>query len=79
MVKLMVDVELMQAELKYDFTKANKKIDPRPRFIAVFKKHGLTEEQFNQNLEYYGAHPLQMKDVYVEVIEELSRAQAEMH
>lgn len=78
MVGLMVDVELMQAELKYDFTKANQKIDPEPRFEEVFKQHGLTRESFNSNLEYYGARPLQMKDIYVDVIEELSRAQAEI-
>lgn len=79
MVDLMVDVELLQAELKYDFTKANRKIDPEKRFEEVFKENGLTKDQFNKNLEYYGARPLQMKEIYVEVIEELSQAQAELN
>ena len=33
-------------------------------YIHIFKKHNITEEQFNNNIAYYSTYPEEMEKIY---------------
>lgn len=79
MVELLVEIELVQAEVKYSVSSDTRKDGFNKEFDEVFSKYGLTRELFNKNLEYYCKDPLIVKDLYDKVIVRLSEKQAHLN
>lgn len=78
LVKILVDVHLIEASLK---TKHTKKPD-NERFTNIyydqlFKKYGITREQLNQSLDYYQRHAETFDKIYEQVITELSKLESQ--
>ncbi len=46
-------------------------------YKAVFESHGTTPEHFMESVRYYSKHPGQLDKIYEEVLNDLSRKQAE--
>ncbi len=84
MVGLITEVELTQALIK--LKSANKDtIESKSEmfegihtnFEELFKEFSTTEEQFNNSLTYYGQKPETLENIYLRVINNLSKKQAE--
>lgn len=79
MVEVMVDVQIFEAVIE------GKKLPDdsmavllATNYDAIFRKHGITEEQFHQTFEYYEASPAKMDAMMDIVVDRLSRLEAEM-
>lgn len=79
MVDLMVDVEIAQAKLKFEFASEGKTPNYTEEYSRVFQKHKLTKNRFIQNVDYYCSEPMLMRKVYDKVIVELTEKQAELN
>ncbi|PCH98103.1 MAG: hypothetical protein COB85_02205 [Bacteroidetes bacterium] len=78
MVELLVDIQLIEGGIiirKMDHKKFGDDINAY--YQETFKKHGLTKESFELNLKYYTDNPEKLEVVYEEVLNELSKLQAE--
>jgi len=78
MVELLVDIQLIEGGIiirKLDEKKFGEEINAY--YQKAFKKHGLTKETFEYNMRYYTDNPEILDAVYEEVINEISRQQAE--
>ena len=78
MVELLVEIQLIEGGII--IRKLDEKIfaeEINAHYQITFKKHGLTKKTFEYNMRYYTDHPAQLEAVYEEVINELSRQQAE--
>ena len=74
MNKILVDVHLAEAALKYKRAKGKKfKLYSNQYFEHVFKKHNISKKQFDESLEYYYQHEKQLDKIYVNVLNELKK------
>lgn len=78
MIDLLVDMEVVQATLKYDAASERIKPNYTLAFEEVYQKHHLNKELFDTNLNFYCAEPLKMRKVYDKVLVKLSEQQAEL-
>ncbi len=78
MVELLVDIQLIEGGIiirKLDENKFGEEINAY--YQNTFKKHGLSKKTFEYNMKYYSDHLEKLEIIYEEVINELSRLQAE--
>ena len=75
----MVDAQIFEAIVE------GKKMygDSLPRFIKsnyeeIFRKHGITKDQFLRTFDYYEHNPGKMDELMAKVIDELSKMEAEV-
>lgn len=76
MIDVLVEMELAQATMKFEMITDMAKPNYKGKFSEVYQKFDISEEQFHLNLDYYCAEPLKMKNLYENVIVELSERQA---
>lgn len=74
MVKILKDVHLLEATLAARKTAVGI-TDPVGEF-DVFKKNGVTREQYNNSIAWYSKHLEAFKEIYNTVFDELKREQA---
>ncbi len=70
MVEILTDCYLVESSVRQEGTPL--KVDEMKNYYQeVFKKHGVTEEQFNKSYDYY-CHDLEKADkIYEKVLEKL--------
>lgn len=71
MVDLLVDVHKAEAVIESNYGDYNSKADKKKLREAVFLKHGITKEQFDTNLVWYGHHIEDYMKIYEQVVERL--------
>ncbi|HIY49872.1 MAG TPA: DUF4296 domain-containing protein [Candidatus Barnesiella excrementavium] len=71
MVDLLVDVHKAEAVIESNYGDYNSKADKKKLREAVFLKHGITQEQFDTNLVWYGHHIEDYMKIYEQVVERL--------
>ncbi len=79
MVEIIVDVSIAESAINIQQRRgiaANKNV--KKYFDEVFKKHNVKKEDFQKSFKYYSRDPKEMKKIYTEVIEDLSRKQSEI-
>ena len=79
LVKILVDVHLIEASLKIKHTKK----PDNERFTnlyynQLFNKYGITREQLNQSLTYYQRHAEIFDKIYEQVITELNKLESQV-
>jgi hypothetical protein len=79
MIDVLVDMELAQATVKLNSATQNSKQDYKVEFEKVYTKYNITQEEFNENIEYYCQLPLNTRQMYDSVIVRLSEQQAELN
>ena len=78
MIKILVDVELAEAAISYKQGK-----NGPPEFYAnyyykaVFQKHHITKQQFDESLNYYAQKNDELSDIFTQVTNNLSLTQSE--
>jgi len=77
--QVMVDVEILEATLKL---KLIRKSDIRDRILIyydqIFEKHGITEKQFRDNLEFYNKQAARIAVIYDSLEVRLGRMKSEL-
>ncbi len=71
MVDLLVDVHKAEAVIESNYNQYSSKADKKKLREAVFLKHGITQEQFDTNLVWYGHHIEEYMKIYEQVVERL--------
>ena len=71
MVDLLVDVHKAEAVIESNYNQYSSKADKKKLREAVFLKHGITQEQFDTNLVWYGHHIEDYMKIYEQVVERL--------
>ena len=69
MVDLLVDVHKAEAVIESNYNQYSSKADKKKLREAVFLKHGITQEQFDTNLVWYGHHIEDYMKIYEQVVE----------
>ena len=77
MVDIMVDIHLVEGARSGTLLLGD--TNKLPDYYArIYEKYGLTEAEFKTNFDWYTQHPQQLKEVYEEVIVELSKLEEEI-
>ena len=71
MVDLLVDVHKAEAVIESNYNQYSSKAYKKKLREAVFLKHGITQEQFDTNLVWYGHHIEEYMKIYEQVVERL--------
>jgi hypothetical protein len=78
MVFIMMDVHIAEAGVKTlaaDSTMVNLK----NYYQYIYKKHHITEEQFQYSLRFYTYHPAVLQEIYTKMAEEMSKKETEVY
>lgn len=81
MADVMVDIHLMEASMnitgvnpsRIDLAGGNVSLN-----IDILKKHNLTKKQFDESFNFYSNNPELLSEVYQQVLNNLSKLQAEV-
>jgi hypothetical protein len=78
MVRVMTDIYIIDAATNLqNFQGITMPADPRVSYEKFLKKDNATYGDFNRSYEFYLKHPKELSEIYNEVLNELSRQQAE--
>lgn len=80
MVAIMTDIHLIEATMNLNVLgpqSVNNTNNSSP-VIDVFTKHHITKEQYDASFLFYTQHPEMLNDIYKEVLNELSKMQAQV-
>lgn len=78
MVEVMVDVQIFEAVIEGKrYSDDSLAVLLETNYDAIFRKHGITEEQFHQTFAYYEASPAKMDAMMDIVVDKLARLEAE--
>lgn len=74
---ILVDMQLAEAmKIKAGITDSLAKDSLLVQYALIFKKHHISQEQFEQSFAFYKANPKLLEEIYDKTINELSRMQA---
>ncbi|MDF1672539.1 MAG: DUF4296 domain-containing protein [Vicingaceae bacterium] len=79
MVDLMVELEIVQATLKYDAASEGLNPNYTKEYNKVFESYNINKKGFNISLDYYCSEPLKVKNIYDKVIVKLSENQGKLN
>lgn len=77
MTQLLTDLHLVEGYISSGFARDSADQKLLNYYHTVFKKYGVTEEQFQKSFEFYLRHPKLLDGVYQDVLEEMSKEEAE--
>lgn len=77
MVGVMLDIHISEATMNMTPINRNVSDSPKPG-IDVLKKNNISKEQFDESFVFYTQHPLLLNEIYEEVMDSLSKMQAEV-
>jgi len=77
MVEVITEIELTQALIKLKFLHQDT-LNPQQLFNEVYSDFNVSKEQFNKSLAFYSQEPKTIENIYVKVIINLSKRQAEI-
>ena len=76
---LLKDCQLAESAINIKKLKQpNDNMYSRKLYKEVFKKHQITEDQFNANIDYYKDKPKELLQIYSDVVDSLSKIQSTM-
>jgi hypothetical protein len=75
MVEVITEIELTQALIKLKFSNQDT-VNQQQLFNEVYKDFNVSEEAFNNSLTYYSKKPKLLEEIYVKVINNISKKQA---
>lgn len=78
MVKVLVDVHLLQASIQLGIGQDGQDTNTKAAFERIWKKHSMTEDKYNKSIEFYTLHPSVLDSIYDKVINTLSLQKAQL-
>lgn len=67
-VKLTAELLVLEGIHTQTFRRPNVPAEIYGAFAGVFKRHGITSKQWEENLEYYMLNPKEMQKMYADVV-----------
>jgi hypothetical protein len=77
MVFIMMDVHIAEAGVK-TLSADSVAINTKTYYAFIYKKHHITEEQFQKSLRFYTYNPELLQEIYIKMTEEMSKKEAEV-
>lgn len=77
MVGIMLDIHISEATMNMTPINRNASDSPLPG-IDVLKKNNISKEEFDESFIFYTKHPVLLNEIYDEVMDSLSKMQAEV-
>jgi hypothetical protein len=77
MVEVITEIELTQALLKLKIANQDT-INQNQLFEEVYDESDISEEEFNNSLVFYSKEPKLLEEMYIKVINNISKEQAEL-
>lgn len=79
MVSILVDVELAESALRQKQNFGHEISEAKEAyFVAIFKKHNVSKEQFDRSLAFYKQDLESINSIYEDVITDLSKLESEI-
>jgi len=79
MIGLMVDINILESAVGLKKLKDQDKDEMISKYYdSIFKTHRTNKIAFEESMEYYYKHPELLEKIYEDVIDELSKKQAEV-
>ncbi|MGB3947726.1 MAG: DUF4296 domain-containing protein [Bacteroidia bacterium] len=77
MIDVMLDIHISEATM--NMTPINRNVSDTPvPGIDVLKKNNISKEQFDESFIFYTQHPVLLNEIYDQVMDSLSKMQAEV-
>lgn len=69
----LLDAQLIEARMNHEMILEQMKTMPVQKYYdELFEKHQITEDKFQKTFNYYTEHPDEMKEIYEEIMTELT-------
>jgi len=78
MVEVLTDIHLVKASQQMGIALDTLDTSRRTPFDYVWKKHHITEEEYNNSLSFYTQNPNMLDSIYENVLNNLSKQKAEL-
>jgi hypothetical protein len=78
MVFILMDVHIAEAGVK-SLSADSLMINTKTYYEFIYKKHQITEEQFQKSMRFYTYQPELLQEIYVKMTEEMSKKEAEVN
>ncbi|MBL7927210.1 MAG: DUF4296 domain-containing protein [Bacteroidia bacterium] len=79
LISVLTDIEIADAALtQISITDSLRALKGNAYYNQVFKKHGVTANDFKTTMDWYAAHPRNLSEVYTTVLDSLSKMQSEV-
>ncbi len=78
LVPILADIQIAQAsQIIYEYSDTVK-YSLKQYQMEILKKKNISEEKFHESMKFYAEHPELLKEIYDEVVNELSRREGEL-
>jgi len=78
MVQILSDANVLQASAQLGYSTSDKDTSVQMAYQSLWKKHNLTENSYDQNMQFYCDHPKLLDSIYEKVLSNLNRRKAEL-
>jgi hypothetical protein len=78
MASLLTDVHILQASLQLGLVRHDSIIPAPAAFAELWKKHHITQKDYNRYVDYYTRHPRLLDSVYEKVLINVSEEKAKL-
>jgi len=78
LVPILADIQIAQAsQIIFEYSDTIR-YSLKQYQMEILKKKNISEEKFQESMEFYSEHPELLKEIYDEVVNELSRREGEL-
>lgn len=75
----LLEAQLIEARMNHELVVSHHSAIPADQYYAeMFKAQGTTKDQFQRSFTYYSGRPEEMKGIYEDILNELSRRKDEL-
>ncbi|HXB13448.1 MAG TPA: DUF4296 domain-containing protein [Bacteroidia bacterium] len=78
LVLVLTDVHILQATMQLGYTQNDSLFTSHKAFQSIWKKHHMTEGDYEKDMKFYSYHPEILDSVYEKVLSNLEEQKAEL-
>jgi hypothetical protein len=78
LVQVLTDVHILQATMQLGYPQTDSATTSQKAFEALWKKHHITESDYQKDMKFYSYHPELLDSVYDKVLSNLAEQKAEL-
>jgi hypothetical protein len=78
MVQIVTDVHILQATLQLGYMQQDSGVTTQKAFESIWKKHHITQADYDHSMKYYTYHPAMLDSIYERVLNNLAQQKAEL-
>ena len=78
LVEVLTEVHILQATMQLGYTQNDSLFSAQKAFQTLWRKHSMTESDYQKDMKFYGYHPELLDSVYEKVLSNLEEQKAEL-